>query len=132
MKLLFKTFIPIFLAISITIAVLSYLDYKLLHDLIWILQGYFLGVAIISCLISSIGLKNKGDFHLYYMGTMVLRFFFHLIFIFVCFYLKVGNEIILVVNFFILYLLYTSFEIYHLLRNLRPDLKSNGTTNKIS
>jgi len=132
LKLLLKTFFPIFIAVSIVIGVLNHLNIKFLHDLIWILQGYFLGVALISSLISSKGLKYKEDFHLYYMGTMVMRFFFHLIIIFICFYLKVGNEVILVVNFFILYLLYTSFEIYHLLRNLRPDFKSNGTTDKIS
>ena len=132
MKLFIRTFLPIFLVITASIAVLDFYEVKILHNLIWMLQGYFFMISLISCFISSLGLKFKQDFHLYYMGTMVLRFFFHLIFIFVCFYLKVGNEVILVVNFFILYLLYTSFEIYHLLRNLRPDLKSNGTTNKIS
>lgn len=132
MKLFLKTFLPIFLAVSVLIAVVNIFQAGLIHQLAWVLQGYFFIISLISCSISSLGLKFKADFHLYYMGTMVIRFFFHLIFIFICFYLKVGNEIILVVNFFIFYLLYTSFEIYHLLRNLRPDLKSNGTSNKIS
>ncbi len=92
----------------------------------WMIQGFFGVISILSHLISNMGLKSKEEFHTFYMGSMALRFILSIFFILLSLIYLSDNKITYVANFFILYIVYASFEIYHLLRNLRADSKRNG------
>jgi hypothetical protein len=91
----------------------------------WTIQGFFGVISILSHIISNLGSKSRDEFHTFYLGSMALRFIFSLFFILFSLVYLSGNKITYVANFFILYILYASFEIYHLLRNLRADSKRN-------
>ncbi len=64
------------------------------------------------------------------MGTLVFRLLAS-IFALVIYYVFFGKPSILFVSgFFVLYLLFTVFEIYHLVTNLRPDSKQDSSGEK--
>jgi hypothetical protein len=102
------------------------------HSHIWLIQVFFFIVGLLSHFFSEKCLNKKGDFFIFYMASMAFRFLMSLIFIFACIYHIEEGRAAFVVNFFILYLVYTAFEIYFLLRNLRPDFKTDGTVDKKS
>jgi hypothetical protein len=117
----FKGYILLFIVLSVIIYLLKYIMTDILHP-------YFFGINIFLCLltlaahfISSKGLKDKRDFHVFYMLSMVVRLFCCIIFVLIILYSTSTNHVVFVGNFFVLYLIYTSFEIYFLLRNLRAD-----------
>jgi len=91
----------------------------------WTIQGFFGVISILSHIIANLGIKSRNEFHTFYLGSMAVRFIFSLFFILFSLVYLSGNKITYVANFFILYILYASFEIYHLLRNLRADSKRN-------
>jgi hypothetical protein len=74
--------------------------------------------------VSFIGLKAGGDNQAFIMlAAIVIRLLFSMFF--VLFYLsnvKV-NGLLFIANFFSIYFLFTAFEIYCLLRNLRHQIK---------
>lgn len=125
----YTIFSILFVAISLLVALLQVWHVPYVNPYIWTIQAFYFTVCLLSHFISEKGLKNKPDFHIFYMASMGIRFLLSLIFLFAAAYLLKGGTITFVVNFFILYLLYTSFEIYFLLRNLRPDFKTDGTVN---
>lgn len=130
LKSFYSQFVLLFASVSLLILSIQLWDAAFLSKYIWVLQGFFLFVGIGNHLISEKGLKNASDMHLYYLGSMSIRFLLSLIFLFIFIYRMKEGHFDFVLNFFILYLVYTSFEIYFLLRNLRPDFKTNGTVDK--
>jgi hypothetical protein len=89
---------------------------------VWFTQAFLGIVILISHFLSSKGLKNKAvDFHIYYMGSMGIRFLLSLIYLFLMVYFYQNQAWPIVINFFLLYFLYTSFEIYSLMANLRAE-----------
>ena len=105
---------------------LTYVKPEIISNRFWIIQGFFALISILSHVVSNLGLKTREQFHTFYLGSMAVRFIFSLFFILFSIVYLSGNKITYVANFFILYILYASFEIYHLLRNLRADSKRNG------
>lgn len=95
----------------------------ILHDKIWLMHLAFFLVTLILHQITSLGLKNRKDFHVFYFLSVGLRFLFCIILVFIILKTSLNKPLQFVLNFFTLYLIYTSFEIYFLLRNLRADLK---------
>jgi len=119
-------FYLIFLLIFTVLSALIFLCQKgagvvLIHADIWNIQLFFFVVTLLAHFISSKGLKKVEVFHLYYMASLTVRFLLCIGFILI--YLLLGHSelLIFVVDFFILYFVYTSFEIYFLLRNLQVD-----------
>jgi hypothetical protein len=120
----------ILLILTSGIAILfTYVKPEYLSSHFWTIQGFFGVISILSHVIANLGLKSREEFHTYYLGSMAVRFIFSLFFILFSMVYLSGNKITYVANFFILYILYASFEIYHLLRNLRADSKRNGNEN---
>ena len=68
-----------------------------------------------------INLKSYKNFIIIYLTTVVLRLIFSLVFIGLELYLGIKNQEIFILNFFVLYLCYTIFEIWNLSRNLRQN-----------
>jgi|SRR6185437_1873543 len=123
----YKSFFIIYIIICGLIVVGKQLGIAFIHPYIWLIQFYFLVITLLTHFISSKGLKKITEFHIFYMASMGIRFLVSLVFIFVSLWFSEAGRIFFVVDFFILYFLYTSFEIYFLLTNLRPDLKNDGT-----
>lgn len=96
----------------------------LVHPRIWQVQIFFFCTFLIGMRINQIGLtRPTKQFHIFYFSSMTIRFFLALGFmIFAVTYTK-NQVIILICNFIVMYLLYTWFEIYFLIHNLRADLK---------
>ena len=121
---LFKFFL-ILSGLSIFIASILYTTkgYKndLVHDSFPAIIIFFFILTLIAFLITMQGLKNRKDFHNYYFLSIAVRLPVCIIFVFIFINFSSNNPILFVVNFFVLYFIYTSFEIYFLLRNLRAD-----------
>jgi hypothetical protein len=92
----------------------------------WLIQGFVSIVSLIAHFITSKGLKNTADFHLYYMGSMTIRMLTALFFLLGMVLYLTDNQTVFAVNFLITYFGYAGFEIYYLLTNLRPDSEKNG------
>ncbi len=90
----------------------------------WVIFGFMAGITIIVYIVSWYGIKNGGQEQvLMTMGGIVIRLLMSMLI--VLFYLnkfKV-DPIIFVINFFSVYFLFTVFEIYCLLVNLRHQIK---------
>lgn len=118
-------FIVLLIATSCLAIILQVFTKTLVHPYFWIIQFFFGIISILSHLVSNIGVKNKDEFHTFYLGSMAVRFILSLFFILASVVLLKDKKITYVANFFILYIIYASFEIYHLLRNLRADSQRN-------
>ena len=127
----YKGFILLFIINSLIIFLLKYTLPRFYHNSIWLVQLFFLLIILISHKVAEAGLKKQDEFHSFYLGSMAIRFLLSIIFIFIVLFNFKQNPVIFIVAFFILYLVYTSFEIYFLLRNLQTDLKSDGTNTTI-
>lgn len=119
-------FILLFLMTSGIAMVLKASSKPVIHPGFWIIQGFFVVISIASHLLASAGIRNRSEFHTFYLGSMSIRFLLSLFFIMISVFYLSGNHITYVANFFILYIVYASFEIYHLLRNLRADSEKNA------
>lgn len=121
----FKQVSIIFLLVNIS----GFLGWKyfgeneIVHFTYWYSSIFFFAIITISHLIATQGLKSVQDFHMFYFASMALRFFLAIIYVFCFAFTGVEYKITFVLNFMYLYLVYTSFEIYTLIRNLRHDFK---------
>ncbi|MFD1631693.1 hypothetical protein [Pseudopedobacter beijingensis] len=90
----------------------------------WVIFGFMAGISVVVYLVSWYGIRNGGEGQvLMTMGGIVIRLLMSMLL--ALFYInkfKV-DPIIFVVNFFSAYFLFTVFEIYCLLINLRHQIK---------
>lgn len=97
---------------------------------IWVIQSFFFCIFLIGHRLYLIAKqKPVSQFHIFYFTTMTLRLLSAIIFLFVMVIYADVQMITFIVDFLFLYLLYTGFEIYFLIDNLRTDFK-NGDANK--
>ena len=103
------------------IATLVYFTgYSLVHPLAWYILLFFTTVTFLTFYVVG---KGMGDdfqkFQLFYFGSSVVRIFLCMIAVFLYVYLASEREMQFAINFFLIYFLYTGFEIYSILGNLR-------------
>lgn len=99
-------------------------EYQLVHPYVWGMLVFFVFITAITFYVTWWGAREDEDnFQLYYFASMGFRLILSLGVIFVYIYLVRERQIQFVLNFFVLYFLYTAFEIYSLLTNLRPHSK---------
>jgi hypothetical protein len=119
-----QKFIVLLVILTIVVYGLKTIYPNLIHPLIWVNQIYFSIAFGLTYLLSGFAIKKMPDkMHLFYMGAMAVRFLLSIMFIFISLLLIRSNQVAFALNFFVLYLIYSWFEIYLLLRNLRADLK---------
>jgi hypothetical protein len=108
----------------VTWLLLRYSENKLVHPYIWFILAFFVFITATTFYIIKLGVtEDEDNFQLYYFGSMGFRVILSLGIVFVYVYLFKERELQFVLNFFVLYFLYTGFEIYSILTNLRPHLK---------
>ena len=95
-----------------------------LHPYYWWLLAFFVFLTGFAHYVSYLGLKHEAQkLFAYYFASMGLRMVFCVIAIFGYRYFHEENLVQFVLNFFALYFIYTGFEIYALLSNLRRNSK---------
>jgi uncharacterized membrane protein len=103
---------------------LQFTQYTLVHPLIWLILIFFIFVTGFTYYITQLGYKNDPEhFQAYYFASMGLRMLLSIgvVVLYIFFYEE--GRLSFVFNFFALYFLFTGFEIYSLLANLRPNLE---------
>lgn len=91
-----------------------------IHIQKWVILSFFFAISYLNHILMQIGFaKNRENFVQYYLGSVAGRFILSLIFIGAYVYLKTPDLNTFIINFFVLYLCYTSFEIFELFSKLR-------------
>ncbi len=106
-------------------AIAGILPATLISEHFWLLFGFISGITFIAMLMSLIG-ANKGPETGVYTGiaSIGLKLLFSMAFLLVyVMRFKPSDPILFGLNFFCLYLLFTAFELYVLLRNLRDQTR---------
>lgn len=94
----------------------------LFHQKKWLILGFFVAFSFLFHRVIEFGLREKQkNFIPFYLSTVVLRLILSLIFIGIELYLGLQNQELFILNFFVLYLFYTIFEIWNLSRKLRHN-----------
>ncbi|PWJ58228.1 hypothetical protein CLV98_10486 [Dyadobacter jejuensis] len=100
----------------------KYVNSAWVHPYFWYILSFFFGLSFLINRLMDYGLKdNRKKFVSFYLSTVVGRLLLSIIFIGVFLYHGLTDSLLFVINFFILYLCYTGFEIYTLYCNLRRD-----------
>lgn len=90
-----------------------------------LILGFLYGLTLIVFILSYIGIKSSAETGvLALLGGSVLKLLFALIFVFFMFRKYPENQIVLALNFFSVYFLFTIFEVTVLLLILRDQKKT--------
>lgn len=90
----------------------------------WVVFGFIVGITLIAYLVAYIGIKRKPEMGVMaIMGSIALKMLFSMAFVLVYVLKTPVSSLLFVLNFFSLYFLFSGFEIYALLCNLRHSIK---------
>jgi len=120
-----KNLISLTLIIAFIIFAAQTLQTKIhLSNLIWPALIYFLVLSYITFRITSSTVdKNNKTFITRTYSAIGIRLIFSIFPLIIYLFFYTGFELTFVLAYFLLYLLFTSFEIYFLVITLRPDSK---------
>ena len=90
----------------------------------WLVFGFLGGITYIAYLVVYLGTKRNPETGIMaIMGSIALKMLFSMAFVLIYSLKSTGSGFVFVLNFFSLYLLFSCFEIYCLLLNLRHQNK---------
>ena len=117
----FRTLVVLTILVSAIVAVLIYLTgYDLVHPLAFLILAFFALITLGAFYAIQKGSKaDPGSFQLYFMGSSVLRVLLCMTAVFIYVFMASDRELQFALNFFAFYFIYTGFEIYSILSNLR-------------
>jgi hypothetical protein len=117
----FRSLLLLTLLVGAILAALVYFTgYELVHPLAYAIVIFFALVTLGAYYAIQKGSKNDpGSFQLYFMGSSVLRVLLSMTAVFIYVFMASERELQFALNFFAIYFIYTGFEIYGLLSNLR-------------
>jgi len=104
------------------IAVLPILfpDVQLFINDFWLMFGFLAGITFIAYVLVDVGIKKDPEVGIMaIMGSIAIKMIFCMAFVLIYSIKEKGIDLVFLLNFFSLYLLFSVFEIYCLLRNLR-------------
>ena len=97
---------------------------KLLVSKFWVLFGFLAGITLLAYVLAFLGMKRNPETGIMaIMGSIAFKMLLSMAFVLIYSLNTKEKGMILVLNFFSLYLLFSFFEIYSLLRNLRHQNK---------
>ena len=115
------------LVVLLTTVLLQFTGDRLIHSYIWYMLVFFVFVTCFAHYVAQLGLKHDSEnLHAYYYASMGVRMVFCIIAIYVYRYFHEEHLVQFVINFFVLYFIFTGFEIYALLSNLRQNSKKHA------
>ena len=86
----------------------------------WVILSFFFAISYLNHILMQMGFaKNRENFVQYYLGSITGRLILSLIFIGTYVYLGTPDLNTFIIDFFVLYLCYTGFEIFGLFSKLR-------------
>lgn len=93
---------------------------EILTEIFWIVFVFLFALTYIAYIVSYLGIKKTAQIGVFaLMGGIILKLLFALSFALVVIMKLSVNQLVFVLNYFFLYLLFTLFEVMCLLRNLR-------------
>jgi hypothetical protein len=121
----FRNLIVLTLLVAVAIAgLIHYTGYDLVHPLAYAMVAFFALITLGTYYGIQKGTKSDpGSFQLYFMGSSVLRVLLCMTAVFIYVFQASERELQFALNFFAIYFIYTGFEIYGLLSNLRQISK---------
>ena len=97
---------------------------KLLANEFWLVFGFLGGLTFIAYILAFMGIKRNPETGvLAIMASIAVKMIFSMAFVLIYSLNTKEKDLVFVFNFFSLYLLFTFFEIYGLLRSLRHQNK---------
>ncbi|MFT5725365.1 MAG: cobalamin biosynthesis protein CobD/CbiB [Bacteroidia bacterium] len=88
----------------------------------WGAMGFFFGLnLLIHFLSENMAKSSQKSFLTFMYGSIAMRFIFSIFFIVIYLMVNEVRDKIVIVNFLFLYLLFTTFELYHLVAKLRTE-----------
>ncbi|WP_316735061.1 hypothetical protein [Pedobacter aquatilis] len=114
-------FILVGALIGLSIAVpLIFPEIEILVGSFWLIFGFIAGITYIAYILAYLGInRNPEAGVMAILGSVILKMIFCMAFVLIYSINTKENGLLFVVNFFSIYLLFTAFEMYCLLRNLR-------------
>ncbi len=111
-------------ALAIAFFVAEQLGYgSLVHPQWKVMLLFFLSVSLLIHRLMEAGFQNnRANFIPFYMASTIARFLLSAVFVGFFLFRHVGQRRLFIIEFLVLYIFYTSFEIFGLGRNLRRDL----------
>ncbi|MFT7419227.1 MAG: hypothetical protein ACI9QN_000145 [Arcticibacterium sp.] len=108
-------------SILIVFFIADYLGpFSYLHEWKYVMVVFFAAISFLLHTLVGVGIDAQSDkFIIFYLTSVIIRFLACIIFVVVSLHMDVGNVAVFIINFFALYLFFTSFEILGLYRNLR-------------
>jgi hypothetical protein len=102
---------------------------EFIHPQKWTMLAFFAAVSYLSYTLVSIGMRdNRDKFIEFYLASFSIRLVLMLIFIGTMLILGLEAPHLFVINFFVLYLFLTVFEITNILRKLRRFSQEGSVT----
>lgn len=99
-------------------------DISVLTEKFWLVFGFLFGITYIAYILAFLGInRNPQTGIMAIMGSITMKLLFSMAFVLIYSLNHKEKGMVFVLNFFSLYLLFTVFEIYTLLRNLRHQNK---------
>lgn len=99
-------------------------DVRILVQKFWLIFGFLAGLTFIGYIVAFLGIKRSPESGIMaIMGSIAIKMLFSMAFVLIYSLNHKEKSIVFALNFFSLYLLFTFFEIYCLLRNLRHQNK---------
>ncbi len=90
------------------------------HQHIWYILSFFISLSYLNQLLLKLGFSNnRENFVQFFLSTNIIRLLLSVVFIGAFAYSGVQNIKLFIIDFFVLYLCYTGFEIYFLYRKLQ-------------
>lgn len=125
-----RQFYTKWLFLSAILALIAYLAQEkyAISFLIWAAFVYHALLALVTYYIANSGIKKDNKtFVTRIYGSIGIRFVFSIFPMLIYLLFSNVKEIPWVISYVLLYFFYTSFEIYCIVVNLRPDLKQNNS-----
>jgi hypothetical protein len=126
LKIFFSIYIALIILAGLAYYAIEYLYFPQ-HFLIphfWVVYFFMAFITLIVYIFSYYGLKKGGDHQSgILLGAIVIRLLLTLALILIYTQKIKVDSVLFMLNFFSIYLLFTTFEIYCLLRNLRHEIK---------
>ncbi|TCC97857.1 hypothetical protein FBD94_14635 [Pedobacter hiemivivus] len=119
-----------YLLFTVVLGAIAYLlpsvfpDVKILANKFWVVFGFLAGITFIAYVVADLGMKRNPEAGVMaIMASIALKMIFSMAFVLIYSVNSKEKGMVFVLNFFSLYLLFSFFEIYSLLRNLRHQNK---------
>ncbi|TDQ06657.1 hypothetical protein ATK78_4316 [Pedobacter metabolipauper] len=113
-----------FLAIVAYLLSALFPDVTILAGKFWFVFAFLAGITFIAYVVADLGIKRNPETGIMaIMGSIALKMIFSMAFVLIYSLNTKEKGMVFVLNFFSLYLLFSFFEIYCLLRNLRHQNK---------